>query len=91
MTTTIRTSSKNYFNKIQKYLRSTSGRLQGKNNKRIFFTPSFNDGIYALTIFDLTTIENNSLIQKNDQTLPPLTQAAGAFGNRCLNKVNYLI
>ena len=28
---------------------------------------------------------------KNDQTLPPLTQAAGAFGNRCLNKVNYLI
>ena len=54
MTTTIKTSSKNYFNKIQKYL----------NNKRIFFTPSLNDGIYALTIFDLTTIENNSLIQK---------------------------
>ena len=64
MTTTIRTSSKNYLNKIQKYLRSTSGRLQGKNNKRIFFTPSLNDGIYALTIFDLTTIETNSLIQK---------------------------
>ena len=64
MTTTICTSSKNNFTKIQKYLRSTSGRLQGKNNKRIFFTPSFNDGIYALTIFDLTTIENNSLIQK---------------------------
>ena len=64
MTTTIKTSSKNYFNKIQKYLRSTSGRLQGKNNKRIFFTPSLNDGIYALTIFDLTTIETNSLIQK---------------------------
>ena len=54
MSTTIRTSSKNYFTKIQKYL----------NNKRIFFTPSFNDGIYALTIFDLTTIETNSLIQK---------------------------
>ena len=54
MTTTIRTSSKNYFNKIQKYL----------NNKRIFFTPSLNDGIYDLTIFDLTTAENNSLIQK---------------------------
>ena len=54
MTTTIKTRSKNYFNKIQKYL----------NNKRIFFTPSLNDGIYALTIFDLTTIENNSLIQK---------------------------
>ena len=54
MTTTIKTSSKNYFNKIQKYL----------NNKRIFFTPSLNDGIYALTIFDLTTAETNSLIQK---------------------------
>ena len=54
MTTTIKTSSKNYFNKIQKYL----------NNKRIFFTPSLIDGIYALTIFDLTTAETNSLIQK---------------------------
>jgi len=54
MTTTIKTSSKNYFNKIQKYL----------TNKRLFFTPSLNDGIYALTIFDLTTTETNSLIQK---------------------------
>ena len=54
MVTTIRTSSKKYFNKIQKYL----------YNKRFFFTPSLNDGIYALTIFDLTTIETNSLIQK---------------------------
>ena len=54
MTTTIKTSSKNYFNKIQKYL----------NNKRIFFTPSLNDGIYALTIFDLSTAETNSLNQK---------------------------
>ena len=54
MTTTIKTSSKNYFNKIQKYL----------TNKRLFFTPSLNDGIYALTIFDLTTAETNSLIQK---------------------------
>lgn len=54
MTTTIRTSSKNYFNKIQKYLK----------NKRIFFTPSLNKGVYALTIFDLPTIETNSLIQK---------------------------
>ena len=32
MATTIKTSSKNYFNKIQKYL----------NNKRVFFTPSLN-------------------------------------------------
>ena len=51
MTTTIRTSSKNYFNKIQKYI----------TNKRVFFTPS---GVYALTIFDLTSIETNSLIAK---------------------------
>ena len=54
MTTTIKTSSKNYFNKIQKYL----------TNKRIFFTPSFNNGVYALTIFDLSSIETNSLIAK---------------------------
>jgi hypothetical protein len=44
MATTIRTSSKNYFTKIQKYL----------TNKRIFFTPSLNLGGYSLTIFDLT-------------------------------------
>ena len=50
MTTTIRTSSKNYFNKIQKYL----------HNKRLFFTPSINNGVYTLTIFDLPS----SLIQK---------------------------
>ena len=54
MTTTIKTSSKNYFNKIQKYL----------TNKRIFFTPSFNNGVYALTIFELTIIEIDSLITK---------------------------
>ena len=54
MTTTIKTSSKNYFNKIQKYL----------NNKRIFFTPSLNDGIYAITIFDLDSRETNALLNK---------------------------
>ena len=54
MTTTIKTSSKNYFNKIRKYL----------TNKRIFFTPSFNNGVYALTIFELTNIEIDSLITK---------------------------
>ena len=54
MTTTIKTSSKNYFNKIQKYL----------TNKRIFFTPSFNNGVYALTIFELTNIEIDSHITK---------------------------
>ena len=54
MTTTISTSSKNQFAKIRKYL----------TNKRIFFTPSFNNGVYALTIFELTNIEIDSLITK---------------------------
>jgi hypothetical protein len=54
MTTTIRTNSKNQFTKIRKYL----------TNKRVFFTPSLNNGVYALTIFDLTSIETNSLIAK---------------------------
>jgi hypothetical protein len=54
MATTIRTSSKNYFNKIQKYL----------NNKRVFFTPSLNLGVYALTIFDLSSVETTSLLNK---------------------------
>ena len=54
MATTIKTNSKNYFNKIQKYL----------SNKRVFFTPSYNDGVYALTIFDLNQDQTNSLISK---------------------------
>jgi len=54
MTTTISTSSKNYFNKIQKYL----------NNKRLFFTPFINNGVYSLTIFDLSSTQTISLIQK---------------------------
>ena len=54
MATTIKTNSKNYFNKIQKYL----------NNKRVFFTPSFNLGVYTLTIFDLNQDQTNSLISK---------------------------
>ena len=54
MTTTIRTSSKNYFNKIHKYL----------TNKRVFFTSSVENGVYALTIFELTNIEIDSLITK---------------------------
>ena len=54
MTTTIRTSSKKQFTKIRKYL----------TDKRVFFTPSLNKGVYALTIFDLTSIETNSLIAK---------------------------
>lgn len=54
MATTIKTSSKNYFTKIQKYLK----------NKKLFFTPSINNGIYELTIFDLSSTQTNSLIQK---------------------------
>ena len=50
MTTTIRTSSKNYFTKIQKYLK----------NKRVFFVSSFNNEVY----FDLSSIETTSLINK---------------------------
>ena len=54
MTTTIRTRSKNYFNKIQKYL----------NNKRLFFTSSINNEVYTLTIFDLSSSQTTLLIQK---------------------------
>ncbi|MBO7116138.1 MAG: hypothetical protein J6V87_03700 [Prevotella sp.] len=54
MAITIKTSSKNYFNKIQKYL----------NNKRVFFTPSFNLGVYTLTIFDLNQDQTTSLLNK---------------------------
>ena len=54
MTTTISTSSKNQFPKIRKYL----------TNKRIFFIPSINNRVYALTIFELTNIEIDSLIKK---------------------------
>ena len=64
MTTTIRTSSENYFNQIKKYLRSTCGRLQGKNNKKVIFTPSINLNGYALTIFGLNEFETTSLISK---------------------------
>lgn len=54
MTTTIRTSSQSYFTKIQKYLKS----------KRVFFASSFNNEVYTLTIFDLSSIETSSLINK---------------------------
>ena len=54
MATTIRTNSMNYFTKIQKYL----------TNKRVFFTPSLNLGVYALTIFDLNQDQTTSLISK---------------------------
>ena len=54
MTTTIRTCSKNYFTKIKKYL----------TNKKVFFVPSNNSENYTLTIFDLSSIETTTLINK---------------------------
>ena len=64
--TTIKTTSKNYFNKVQKYL----------NNKRINTITSINNGVYTLTIFNLSNIQNNSLIKKmtNHLHLSPLSQ-----------------
>ena len=52
MTTTIRTSSQNYFNKIKKYL----------TNKKIIFTSSINLKGYILTIFELNEVETTSFI-----------------------------
>ena len=54
MTTTIRTTSKTQFSKIQKYI----------NNKKIFSTLALNNGVYSITLFDLTTSQTNELIQK---------------------------
>lgn len=54
MTTTIHTSSKIYFNRIQKYLA----------NKRVFFTPSINIEDFVITFFDLNEVETTSLISK---------------------------
>ena len=66
MATTIRTSSKNYFNKFQKYL----------SNKKVFFTPSLNNEVYSLTIFDLSSTQTNALIQSMTKHfhLSPLSQ-----------------
>ena len=54
MSTTIKTTSRNQFEKILTYI----------NNKRIFFTTNFENGIYSLTLFNLESFETNSLIQK---------------------------
>ena len=52
--TTIRTSSKNQFEKIYKYIK----------NKRISFVPSTGNGTYAITIFGLDSIDTDTLISK---------------------------
>ena len=54
MSTTIRTSSKNYFSKIQNYL----------SHKKLLFTHSLDNGEYSLTLFDLTSSQTEELIQR---------------------------
>lgn len=53
-TTTIRTSSKNQFNKIQKYLK----------NRKVRFTSCVENQSFALFLFGLTSDETNRLIQR---------------------------
>jgi len=53
MNTTIRTNSLNYFMKIQNYF----------SNKKILFTYSFDNGEYAITIFNLSVSQTENLIQ----------------------------
>ena len=53
-TTVIRTSSKNQFNKIQKYLK----------NRRVRFTSCVENQSFALTLFSLTSEETTQLIQR---------------------------
>lgn len=53
-TTTIRTSSKNQFTKIQKYLK----------NKRAVFTSCVENQLFSLTLFGLTSDETDLLIQR---------------------------
>ena len=53
-TTIIRTSSKNQFNKIQKYLKS----------RKVVFTSCVENQSFSLTLFGLTSDETNLLIQR---------------------------
>jgi hypothetical protein len=69
MVTTIRTSSENKFNKIEKYLRSACYRLQRKNNKKIDITTSSHPDGYTLTIFGLNEVETTSLISRMTKRL----------------------
>ena len=52
--TTIRTNSQNQFNKIRKYI----------NNKRISNVANLSNGLYTITLLDLTSHEVDTLIQK---------------------------
>ncbi len=73
MATTIRTSSKNYCDKIKKYL----------NNKKLCLSSSFNNGVYTLIIFNLDEVTTHYFIQKmtrhfhlTSKQLEPLALAA---------------
>jgi hypothetical protein len=52
MSTTIRTSSKNYYSKIKNYL----------SHKKVLFTHSLDNDEYTLTLFDLTSSQTEELI-----------------------------
>ena len=54
MSTTIRTSSKNYYSKIKNYL----------SHKKVLFTHSLDNGEYTLTLFDLTSSQTEELIPR---------------------------
>ena len=54
MTTTIRTSSKNHFKKYLTYFK----------NQKVYFTSSIKNEVYAITIYGLTSLQTNSLIQR---------------------------
>ena len=54
MSTTIRTSSKNYYSKIKNYL----------SHKKLLFTHSLDNGEYTLTLFDLNSSQTEELIQR---------------------------
>jgi hypothetical protein len=53
-TTVIRTSSKNQFNKIQKYLK----------NRRVRFTSCVENQSFSIILFSLTSEETTRLIQR---------------------------
>jgi len=54
MNITISTTSQNYFTKIQKYL----------NQKKVVFATSPDNGVYALTIFNPSSIKITPLLNR---------------------------
>ena len=54
MATTIKTSSGNHFKKYLTYFK----------NQKVYFTSSIKNEVYAITIYGLTSLQTNSLIQR---------------------------